>query len=35
MRTREGQTFDEFLKAKGVGKTNIPAFRRVIAWRLS
>jgi hypothetical protein len=35
MRTREGQSFDEFLKARGVGKKNIPAFRRVIARRLS
>ena len=35
MRTREGQSFDEFLKARGVGKENILAFRRVIAWRIS
>ena len=35
MRTLEGQTFDEFLKAKGIGEKNILAFRRVIAWQLS
>jgi hypothetical protein len=35
MTTVEDQTFDEFLKAKGIGKKNIPAFRRVIAWQLS
>jgi ribosome-binding protein aMBF1 (putative translation factor) len=35
MRTLEGQSFDEFLKAEDVGKKNIPAFRRVIAWRIS
>jgi hypothetical protein len=30
-----GQTFDEFLTANGVGKKNILAFRRVVAWRIS
>jgi hypothetical protein len=35
MTTLDGQTFDEFLKAEGIGKKNILAFRRVIAWQLS
>jgi hypothetical protein len=35
MTTSEGQTFDEFLKAKGIGKKSILSFRRVIAWQLS
>jgi hypothetical protein len=30
-----GQSFDEFLKDRGIGKRNILAFRRVIAWRIS
>ena len=31
----EGQSFDEFLKAKGIETKNILAFRRVLAWQLS
>ena len=31
----EGQTFDEFLRAKGIEKKSILSFRRVIAWQLS
>jgi hypothetical protein len=35
MASLEGQTIDEFLKAKGIERKRILAFRRVIAWQLS
>jgi len=29
------ESFDQFLRGKGVPSENIPAFRRVVAWQLS